>query len=96
LQSAIHFMSGLPRAGSTLLSAILRQHPRFHAGITDQVGSLVEAMLRNMKHEQRDVDLHQRRTTRGAAAAIFATFSMTCPTITSSSIPIGCGAPNCR
>jgi sulfotransferase len=48
LQSAIHFVSGLPRAGSTLLAAILRQNPRFHAGMTGPVGSLVEGMLRSM------------------------------------------------
>jgi sulfotransferase len=48
MQATIHFISGLPRAGSTLLSAILRQNPRFHAGMTGPVGSLVEAMLRNM------------------------------------------------
>ena len=34
MQATIHFISGLPRAGSTLLSAILRQNPRFHAGMT--------------------------------------------------------------
>ena len=34
MQAAIHFISGLPRAGSTLLSAILRQNPRFRAGMT--------------------------------------------------------------
>jgi len=27
-----HFISGLPRSGSTLLAAILRQNLRFHAG----------------------------------------------------------------
>jgi len=30
-----HFISGLPRSGSTLLSAILKQNPRFHANISD-------------------------------------------------------------
>jgi sulfotransferase len=48
LQASIHFISGLPRSGSTLLSALLRQNPRFHAGMTGPVGSLIEAMLRNM------------------------------------------------
>lgn len=46
--ASVHFISGLPRSGSTLLAAILRQNPRFHAGITGPVGPLVEAMLRNM------------------------------------------------
>lgn len=40
-----HFISGLPRAGSTLLAAILRQNPRFYAGMTSPVGSLFTGML---------------------------------------------------
>lgn len=48
MKSAIHFISGLPRSGSTLLSAILRQNPRFRAGMTGPVGSMTEALLRNM------------------------------------------------
>jgi sulfotransferase len=40
-----HFISGLPRSGSTLLSGILLQNPRFHAGITSPVGSLCSAVL---------------------------------------------------
>jgi sulfotransferase len=35
-----HFISGLPRSGSTLLSAILLQNPRFHAGMSSPVGGL--------------------------------------------------------
>lgn len=42
---SIHFISGLPRSGSTLLAAILRQNPRFHAGMTSPVGSLFQGML---------------------------------------------------
>lgn len=40
-----HFISGLPRSGSTLLAAILRQNPRFHAGMSSPVGSLVAGMI---------------------------------------------------
>lgn len=43
-----HFISGLPRSGSTLLSAILRQNPRFHAGMTSPVGTLFNAVLSNI------------------------------------------------
>lgn len=45
MQQKFHFISGLPRSGSTLLAAILRQNPRFHAGMTSPVGSLVLGML---------------------------------------------------
>lgn len=41
----MHFISGLPRAGSTLLAALLLQNPRFHAGMTSPVGSLFTSML---------------------------------------------------
>jgi len=32
-----YFISGLPRSGSTLLSAILSQNPNFHTGISDNL-----------------------------------------------------------
>lgn len=48
MQNGIHFISGLPRAGSTLLAALLRQNPSLHAGITSPVGSLVTGLLRTM------------------------------------------------
>jgi sulfotransferase len=40
-----HFISGLPRAGSTLLAALLRQNPRFHAAMTSPVAALFTGML---------------------------------------------------
>ena len=46
MENDLHFISGLPRAGSTLLSALLCQNPRFRAGMTGPVGTLVEAMLK--------------------------------------------------
>jgi sulfotransferase len=44
----VHVISGLPRSGSTLLSAILRQNPRFEAGVTSPVASLCDALTRVM------------------------------------------------
>jgi len=46
-----HFISGLPRSGSTLLAALLRQNPRFHAAMTSPVGGLVERMLEAMSED---------------------------------------------
>ena len=40
-----HFISGLPRSGSTLLAAILLQNPRFHAGMSSPVGTLFTSVL---------------------------------------------------
>ncbi|MBM7124869.1 sulfotransferase [Dyella flava] len=40
-----HFISGLPRSGSTLLAAILSQNPRFHAGMSGPLGGAFSTML---------------------------------------------------
>jgi len=37
----IHFLSGLPRSGSTVLSSILNQHPQVHSTSTS---GLIEIM----------------------------------------------------
>jgi sulfotransferase len=44
----LHFISGLPRAGSTLLSALLRQNPRVHAGMSSPVAGLLSELLAAM------------------------------------------------
>jgi sulfotransferase len=40
-----HFITGLPRSGSTLLSSILRQNPKFHASITDPLCTMVKGVI---------------------------------------------------
>ena len=52
-QLAYHFISGLPRSGSTLLSAILRQNPRFYANITSPVYALADRMIDSMGAEMK-------------------------------------------
>ncbi|GAB7146727.1 sulfotransferase family protein [Mycobacterium riyadhense] len=42
---SIHFISGLPRSGSTLLAALLRQNPRFEAGMSGPLEGLFAGML---------------------------------------------------
>lgn len=46
----VHFISGLPRSGSTLLSAILRQNPEFHAAISSPLAAMFAAQIRCMSH----------------------------------------------
>jgi sulfotransferase len=44
----VHLISGLPRSGSTLLSALLRQNPRFYAAMTSPVSILFGALQPKM------------------------------------------------
>lgn len=46
--SKLHFISGLPRSGSTLLSAILMQNPKFHAGISSPVSGLFDSVISHL------------------------------------------------
>lgn len=48
MSSRVHFISGLPRSGSTVLSALLRQNPRFSAAVTSPVASLVGTVMPRM------------------------------------------------
>jgi sulfotransferase len=71
-----HFVSGLPRSGSTLLSAILLQNPRFHAGMTSPVGALFSGILEQCSAGSEygavlDIDM-RRRLLRGLFDSYYA------------------------
>lgn len=40
-----HFISGLPRSGSTLLTSILKQNPKIHSSISDPLATLVKGVV---------------------------------------------------
>jgi sulfotransferase len=45
MEKKYHFITGLPRSGSTLLSSLLKQNPRFHASITDPLATMVKGVI---------------------------------------------------
>ena len=75
MENTIHFISGLPRAGSTLLSAILRQNPAFSAAMTSPVGTLYMALETAMSRRNEAavfLDAGQRRALlRGVFAGYY-------------------------
>lgn len=44
MKSKFHFISGLPRSGSTLLAAILKQNPLFVSGMSSPLSTLFKAI----------------------------------------------------
>ncbi|MBN3944999.1 MAG: sulfotransferase [Nostoc sp. NMS7] len=72
--SKIHLISGLPRSGSTLLGALLRQNPRFHASMSSPVGSLVNRMLEAMSEDNEFSVFITPEQKRALTLAIFSTF----------------------
>jgi sulfotransferase len=75
MDAKLHFISGLPRSGSTLLSSLLRQNPRITAGMTSPVGHLVSAMLRETSMRNEDAvfidDEMRERLLRGVFDAYY-------------------------
>lgn len=45
MHAQLHFISGFPRSGTTLLAGILRQNPAFHAAMSGPVAPMVQALL---------------------------------------------------
>ena len=67
MRHRIHFISGLPRSGSTLLAAILRQNPKFSAGITSPLCQLFTSAINVMSGEGQALvdDARRRRVLEG-------------------------------
>lgn len=65
----LNFLTGLPRSGSTLLAAILRQNPAIEAGMTTPVGALTRmmrlAMSQNLEIDARLTDRQRINILRG-------------------------------
>ena len=72
MDNGIHFISGLPRSGSTLLSAILRQNPKFHAGMSSPVASLWSALIATMGARGEWADLVDDEQRENVSRAVFA------------------------
>lgn len=52
MQKKYHFMGGLPRSGSTLLSSILSQNPRFNSGPSSPVLPMMHNFIHNLWNDE--------------------------------------------
>jgi sulfotransferase len=74
VQNGIHFISGLPRSGSTLLAAILRQNPRFHAGMTSPVGAIYMALEAALSRRNEAAVFIEQTQRRNVLKGLFANY----------------------
>jgi sulfotransferase len=74
LKQGIHFISGLPRSGSTLLAAILRQNPRFHAAMTGPVGAMYMALEAAMSLRNETAVFIQETQRRDVLKGLFSSY----------------------
>jgi sulfotransferase len=74
MQNGIHFISGLPRSGSTLLAAILRQNPRFHAAMMGPVGFMYMALERAMSRREEAAGMIEEAERRNVLKGLFTNY----------------------
>ena len=58
-----YFISGLPRSGSTLLSSILRQNPKFHADISSSLEPILSNCVETLSCTDSDgfIEVEQKK-----------------------------------
>ncbi|WP_430458217.1 sulfotransferase family protein [Rheinheimera sp.] len=66
-----HFISGLPRSGSTLLSGILKQNPKFHASISSPVAALMNGALEQMGANSESYTFFNEQKRKAISKALF-------------------------
>lgn len=69
--SKVHLISGLPRSGSTLLAALLRQNPRFHAAMSSPVANLLNGALEQMGANSESYHFFDEQKRKRICKAIF-------------------------
>jgi sulfotransferase len=74
VQNGVHFISGLPRSGSTLLAAILRQNPRFHAAMTSPVGGMYMALESAMSRRNETAVFFSDKQRRDVLRGVFTNY----------------------
>ena len=74
MDDRLHFIAGLPRSGSTLLSGILRQNPRFHAGMTGPVGAMYMALEGAMSRRNEAAVFINDEQRRAVLKGLFASY----------------------
>jgi sulfotransferase len=66
-----HFIAGLPRSGSTLLSAILSQNPRFHASMMSPVHKMSMGLINSWSAGNEIAPLVNKQQKRRIIKALF-------------------------
>jgi sulfotransferase len=74
MQQKYHFISGLPRSGSTMLSAILRQNPQISSGMSSPILHILKAALVGMSTKNEYSIFVSDEQRRAISRSIFDTY----------------------
>lgn len=71
MDKGVHFISGLPRSGSTLLSALLRQNPKLHAGMSSPAGAILSRVQSAMGPRSEFAGMISEEQRRNVLTSVF-------------------------
>src|SRR5436853_1122507 len=74
MTNGLHFISGLPRSGSTLLSAVLRQNPRIHANMSSPVAAMFLALQGSMSRRNEGTVFTEEAQKREVLRTLFSAY----------------------
>lgn len=74
MSKKMYFISGLPRSGSTLLAAILRQNPHFHAAMSSPLAGLFSSLLESMSSRNEGSVLINEQQRKDVLKGVFDSF----------------------
>ena len=89
----MHFITGLPRSGSTLLGALMRQNPRFHASMSSPVATLFAGLLEQVSAGSEFSTVVTNEQRKRLLMGLFDSFMRINPKDLWCLIPIACGRP---
>jgi sulfotransferase len=74
MSKRFHFISGLPRSGSTLLSSLLRQNPAIYARVASPVFELVHAVQPKLSRQSEFYTFYDTKVRQSVLKGLFESF----------------------
>ncbi len=74
MSKRFHFISGLPRSGSTLLSSLLRQNPAVHARVASPLFELVQAVQPKLSRQSEFYTFYDNSVRRSVLKGLFESY----------------------
>lgn len=71
MNKTIHFVAGLPRSGSTMISYLLRQNPKIHAEPVSSLGGIFSSIWANWDNYEANKEFENERAKIGVLSSVF-------------------------
>lgn len=71
MQKTIHFISGLPRSGSTLMANLLKQNPQIHGEAVSSLASIIGSINASWNNIEANQEYENPQAKKGVLSSVF-------------------------